>query len=222
MATFASPVSTATSAAPQPTAPADAVPAGLLTKTAPTAHPVHELIRQRWSPRAFTSQPVSADALATVFEAASWAASASNGQPWIFVFAHRADTADFERLLHSLVPPNQAWAKDAAVLVLALARTTNANGQPNKWAHHDVGAATTTLLLQATAQGLHGHVMAGFEAEKTRDVFALPAHIEPVTFIALGYQGAPELLAEPFLTRELAPRTRKPVSEIAFAGKPVF
>ena len=199
-----------------------APPPALPAKTAPTAHPVHELIRRRWSPRAFTSQPITDEEVATLFEAASWAASSANGQPWVFAYAHRADEANFQRLLDCLVPANQAWAKQAAVLVLALARTTLPNGKPNDWARHDVGAATTTLLLQATAQGLHGHVMAGFDAQKTRQVFTLPDNIEPVTFTALGHQGPPEQLEEPNRTREAAPRTRKPVSEIAFAGLPTF
>ena len=194
----------------------------LPTKPAPTAHPVHELIRSRWSPRAFTSQPISEEELMTLFEAATWAASSGNSQPWRFVYAHRADEANFQRLLSCLVPANQTWAKEAAVLVLALAQAMQPNGQPNLWARHDVGAATATLLLQATAQGLHGHVMAGFDADRTREAFALPADIEPVTFTALGHQGAPEQLEEPNRTRETEPRTRKPVSEVVFQGMPVF
>ena len=187
-------------------------------KPAPTRHPVHALIRERWSPRAFSAQALTADEAATLFEAATWAASAGNGQPWRFVYAHRADETAFERLLGCLVPANQVWAKDAALLVLTLAQTTLPNGNPNAWARHDVGAATTTLLLQATAMGLHGHAMAGYDAEKTRTAFALPPDVEPVAFVALGHQGAPDQLAEPNLTRETAPRTRKPVSEVAFEG----
>lgn len=194
----------------------------LPSKTAPTAHDVHELIRQRWSPRAFTSQPVTDEELATLFEAAMWAASAGNSQPWVFVYAHRTDKVNFQRLLSCLNPSNQTWAQHAAVLVLTLARTTMPNGSPNAWARHDVGAATTTLLLQATALGLHGHVMGGFDADKTAKAYNLPPNVEPVTFTALGHQGAPEQLEEPNRTRETAPRTRKPVSEVAFIGQPVF
>ncbi len=160
--------------------------------------------------------------MATLFEAATWTASSSNSQPWVFGYAHRADEANFQRLLECLVPANQVWARHAAVLVVALARTTFPTGKPNAWARHDVGAATTTLLLQATAQGLSGHVMAGFEADHTRQAFALPPDVEPVTFTALGYQGSPEELEEPNRTREAAPRTRKPVSEIAFKGVPIL
>ncbi len=192
-------------------------------KTAATTHPdVHALIRHRWSPRAFTDQPLPPATVDTLFEAASWAASASNHQPWRFVYAHRADEADFQRLLACLNPSNQTWAQHAAVLVLALAQTTLPTGKPNDWARHDVGAATTTLLLQATALGIYGHVMAGFDADKVRAAFALPPELTPVTFTALGYLGSADQLAEPNRTRELEPRTRKPIRDIAFAGKPTF
>lgn len=198
------------------------ISASLPTKVASTTHSVHELIRRRWSPRSFTSQPITTEEVLTLFEAATWAASASNSQPWVFVYAHRADAANFQRLLDCLVPANQAWAQHAAVLVLALARTVQPNGKPNEWARHDVGAATTTLLLQATAMGLHGHVMGGFDADKTRQAFRLPPEVVPVTFAALGHQGAPENLEEPNRTRETASRTRKTVSEIAFVDVPTF
>jgi nitroreductase len=193
------------------------------TKNAPTEHAVHPLLRARWSPRAFTPQALTDEELDTLFEAATWAPSSSNEQPWRFVYAHRHDEAAFQRLLDCLVPANQAWAKDAAVLVLSLARTTFAgSGKPNKWAWHDVGAATTSLLLQATAQGLHGHVMGGFDNEKTRAEFALPDDVEAVSFIALGHLGSPDQLEEPYRTREHGERKRKPVAEVTFAGQPSF
>ncbi len=193
------------------------------TKTAPTEHAVHPLLRARWSPRAFTPQPLTDDELATILEAATWAPSASNEQPWLFVYAHRHDEAAFQRLLDCLVPANQAWAKDAAVLVMSLARTTMAGtGKPNKYAWHDVGAATTSALLQATALGLHGHVMAGFEAEKARTAFALPQEIDVVNFTALGHIGSPEQLEEPYRSREHTERKRKPLAEVTFAGQPTF
>ncbi len=192
-------------------------------KVAPASSAVAELIRRRWSPRAFdATRPVAADTLHTLFEAASWAPSSSNEQPWLFAYAHRAD-AEFGKFLACLVPANQVWAKDAAVLVLALARTTTAaTGKPNAYAAHDTGAATTTLLLQATEMSLHGHVMAGFDKAKARVDFELPESVEPLTLIALGYLGDADALAEPLKGRELAPRTRKPVHEFAFQGKPVW
>ncbi|KAA9332046.1 nitroreductase family protein [Hymenobacter busanensis] len=185
-------------------------------KEAIATRPIHELIRKRWSPRAFTKQAVPQEALEQVFEAASWAFSAMNEQPWRYIYAHKEDTEAFNRILSCLVPANQLWAKDAPVLIISLAKTHFDNGQPNRTAMHDVGAANATLFLEATALGLHGHVLGGFDYAKTREEFALPAHLDPVAFIALGYVGAAEQLEEPFRSRETAPRSRKPVADFAF------
>lgn len=187
-------------------------------KHAPTTYPVHELIRQRWSPRSFASQPVAPDTLQQLFEAASWAASALNAQPWRYIYAHHADHDNFQKLVDCLLPGNQPWAKNAPVLILALANTQLDNGQPNPAALHDLGMANATLSLEATAQGLHTHFMGGFDRAKAQEVFRLPDTLQPVVMIALGYLGDAELLEEPFLSREKAARQRKPVAEIAFEG----
>ncbi|WP_210516145.1 nitroreductase family protein [Hymenobacter terricola] len=187
--------------------------------SAPTTYPVHDLIRSRWSPRSFSAQPVAPDTLNQVFEAASWAFSAMNAQPWQYIYAHKADTEAFQKILDCLMPGNQPWAKNAAVLVIALAKTQLDNGQPNGAALHDLGAANATLFLEATALGLHGHVMGGFDREKTRRDFNLPEGLTPVVILGLGYLGAADQLEEPFLSRETASRTRKPVSEFAFQNE---
>ncbi|OUJ74880.1 nitroreductase family protein [Hymenobacter crusticola] len=184
-----------------------------------TSYPVHELIRQRWSPRAFSAQPVAPEALEQVLEAASWAFSAMNEQPWRYIYAHKADTEAFERLVSCLLPANQAWAKHAPVLMLSLVKTHYDNGQPNRTAMHDVGAANANLFLEATALGLHGHVLGGFDIARTREVFNLPEGLEPVAFIALGYVGTPDQLDEPFRTRETAQRKRKALAEFAFRNQ---
>lgn len=193
-------------------------------KLAPTSHAaVASLLRRRWSPRAFDpTRAVDPETLATILEAATWAPSSGNEQPWLFAYAHRADEA-FATFFSCLTGGNRAWADRAAVLLVAMARMTAAGtGKPNAWAWHDVGAATTTLMLQATELGLYGHAMGGFDAARTREVFALPEHVQPTSFIALGYLGDEATLPEPFLTRERTPRTRKPLNEVAFQGKPVF
>jgi nitroreductase len=187
--------------------------------SAPTTYPVHELIRNRWSPRAYSTQPVEQEKLNQVFEAASWAFSAMNAQPWQYIYAHKADTEAFQRILDTLMPGNQPWAKNAQVLIIALANTQHANGQPNGAAMHDLGAANATLFLEATALGLHGHVMGGFDREKVRRDFNLPDNLTPGVVIALGYLGEAEQLEEPFLSREKAARTRKPVAEFAFQNE---
>jgi len=184
-----------------------------------TTYPVHELIRQRWSPRAFSAQPVAPEALEQVLEAASWAASAMNEQPWRYIYAHKSDTEAFNRLLSCLLPGNQGWAKHAPVLVLSLVKTHYDNGNLNRTAMHDVGSANATMFLEATALGLHGHIMGGFDMDRTRETFNLPEGLEPVVFIALGYVGAAEQLEEPFRSRETAPRKRKPLAEFAFQNQ---
>lgn len=187
-------------------------------KHAPTTYPVHELIRQRWSPRSFASQPVAYEALQQIFEAASWSASAINAQPWRYIYAHYADQENFQKMVDCLLPGNQPWAKNAPVLILALANTQFDNGQPNGAALHDLGMANATLSIEATALGLHTHFMGGFDHAHTKKVFNLPDTLQPVAFIALGYVGDAELLEEPFLSREKAARQRKSISEIAFKG----
>ncbi|GAA4459543.1 hypothetical protein GCM10023189_33400 [Nibrella saemangeumensis] len=185
-------------------------------KEAKTQYPVADFIRNRWSPRAFSSEAIPQDALNTLFEAASWASSAMNEQPWLFVYAHRGDEA-FQKFADALLPGNQVWAKHAAVLVLTLAhKNYTANGNPNKYYLHDTGAATANLMLQAANLDIYGHIMGGFDRQKTIESFNLPEHIEPVTFIALGYLGDPDELTEPFKSREHTPRHRKDLSEFVF------
>ncbi|MBC8082755.1 MAG: nitroreductase family protein [Hymenobacter sp.] len=188
-------------------------------KHATTTYSVLEPIRKRWSPRSFASAPVAPEALNQVFEAASWAASAMNEQPWRYIYAHQADQEAFRKMADCLLPGNQPWAKNAPLLILALAETHFANGNPNGSALHDLGLANGNLMLEATALGLHGHFMGGFDPARTKDLFGLPDTLQPVVFIALGYIGEAELLEEPFLSREKAPRQRKPVAEIAFRGQ---
>ncbi|WP_216688562.1 nitroreductase family protein [Hymenobacter siberiensis] len=183
---------------------------------APTTYPVHDLIRSRWSPRSYSAQPIAQDTLNQVFEAASWAFSAMNAQPWQYIYAHKADTTAFQKILDTLMPGNQPWAKNAPVLIIALAKTQFDNGQPNGAALHDLGAANATLFLEATAMSLHGHVMGGFDREKLRQNFNLPDNVAPVAVLALGYLGEAELLEEPFLSREKAARNRKPLVEFVF------
>ena len=189
------------------------------SRHATTDFPVLDVIRQRWSPRAFAEQPVPEPALQQVFEAAAWAPSAMNEQPWRYIYAHREDAAAFQQLFDCLLPGNQPWARHAPVLVLALTKTDFANGTPNAAALHDLGLANSHLILEATALGLHGHFMGGFDADKARQTFGLPADLQPVVMLALGYLGQAEQLQEPFLSREQAPRQRRPVASFAFAGQ---
>ncbi len=192
-----------------------------LKKPADADHPIHELIRARWSPRAFADKPVPKEKLLSVLEAARWSASSNNGQPWAFILAAKEDGAEHQRLVDCLKPGNQGWAKDAAILMLTFARTKwEGEDRLNRTAQHDLGLAAATLTLQAEAEGLVVHQMAGIEIGKIRETYDVPAVYEPVSAIAIGYQGeVDDLDSETFREREVAPRVRKTLSEFVFSGK---
>jgi nitroreductase len=186
-------------------------------KHAPDGAGVEHLIRRRWSPRAFADKEVSADDLKKLFEAARWAASSFNEQPWRFLVGRRGDET-YKKIFGALVEFNQSWAKSAPVLVLSAAKKTfSASGQPNRYGLHDTGAATTLLSLQATANGLHTHSMAGFDAEQARASFAIPSDYDIGAVTALGYFGDPESLPDQMQKTEVAPRQRKPLEEFVFS-----
>jgi nitroreductase len=190
-----------------------------LGKPAPAGHPIHALLRERWSPRAFADRPVPVEALASLFEAARWAPSSFNEQPWAYLVAPRQDGADFQRLLACLVPGNQAWASAAPVLALSVAKLAfDRNGRPNRHAFHDVGLASAQLTLQAAALGLAVHQMAGFDVGQARRAYGIPEGWEPAAAIALGYPADPVTLPEDLRQREVQPRRRKGLEEFVFSG----
>lgn len=190
-----------------------------MQKPAETAHPIHDLLARRWSPRAFADRPVAPDILKSLWEAARWAPSSANAQPWSFLVATRDDAQEFGRMLGCLVEGNQIWAKQAPVLMISVAAKLDRDKDPNAHAWYDVGQAVMGLSVQATALGLFVHQMAGILPDKIREVYQIPDSHEPVTGIALGYPGTPEQLPDKLRQRELAPRTRKPIGEFVFAGR---
>lgn len=191
-----------------------------MQKPAPTNFPVHDLIRDRWSPRAFAAKPVEPAVLASLFEAARWAPSSNNEQPWAYLVATKADAENFAKTLSVLVEFNASWAKDAPVLVLAVAGLKfQANRTPNRNAFYDTGAATALLSVEATFRGLAVHQMAGFDPAKAKQVFEIPEDWEPIAAIAIGYSGDPKLLPQKLHDREVAPRTRKPLTEFVMSGR---
>ncbi len=190
-----------------------------LRKPAKTASPIHDLLAHRWSPRAFDSRPVDPDKLRSLFEAARWAPSSFNAQPWYFIVATKDDPENFQRVLDCFVERNQAWAKNAPVLAVSVAKMQFDNAKPNRHAFHDVGQATANLALQATALGLEIHQMAGIDPEKARQIFGIPEGYEAVAGIALGYPGDPASLPDQLRERELAPRERKPLDAFVFTGR---
>ena len=179
---------------------------------------IHALIEERRSPRAFEDREVTEEQLETLFEAARWAPSAMNEQPWRFIYATKQDKENFNRLFSCLVEGN-SWAQKASALFITVAKKSyDYDGSPNSHAWHDVGLASGNLLLQATDLGLHVHMMGGFKAAKAREVLGIPEGYEPVAMGAIGYAGDPDTLPEALKKRELAPRTRKPLEELVFRG----
>ena len=190
-----------------------------MQKPAANDCPIHDLIRERWSPRAFADKPVAADVLRSVFEAARWAPSSNNEQPWSYLVATKEDKENFAKTLEVLVEFNAGWAKHAAVLAIGVARLAFAkNNAPNRNASYDLGAATALLSIEATARGLRVHQMAGFDPEKARRAFGIPPEWDAFAAMAIGYPGEPASLPDSLKVREMAPRTRKPVSDFVMSG----
>lgn len=182
-------------------------------KTAQTKHPVIDLIKHRWSPRSFTTQPITEKDIQTILEAGSWAPSANNTQPWRYIYAHHG-TEGFQKLLSALVPGNQPWAKNAAILIAAVGiRELPDTLQKQPYYMHDIGMANSFILLQAASMNIYGHMMGGFNKVQIAEELSLPANEEPVAMIALGYLGDAASLEEPYKSRELAPRSRKQPAE---------
>lgn len=186
-------------------------------KRAVTEHDITDVLAKRWSPRAFADRPVEPDKLCQLFEAARWAASSYNEQPWRYLVATKEDPEAYERLLKCLGTFNQQWAQTAPVLMLGFYKTTfSRNGKPNRCAPHDLGAASAQLTAQATALDLYVHQMAGIEMDTIRDTYNVPDDFEPMAALAVGYLGDPDVLPEKLAKREQAERTRRPLNETVF------
>ncbi|SMH49673.1 Nitroreductase [Rathayibacter oskolensis] len=191
----------------------------LMTLTAPrtasTSAPILEVLAERWSPRSYDSSvEISDETLTSLLEAARWSPSASNTQPWRFIVARRG-TPEFDRIVANLMGFNAVWAGSAAVLIVALTETVDAEGKARPWAVYDLGQAVAHLSIQAHHEGLHVHQMAGFEKDGIRDAFGVDERFEPVTVAAVGVLAAPEELPNDKLReREIAPRTRLGLDEL--------
>lgn len=189
-------------------------------KAAVTGHPILKLLATRWSPYGFKDRLVSSSDLRSLFEAARWAASSYNEQPWNYLVATKEHPDDFERLLSCLVEGNQAWAKSAPVLALGVVSLRFVkNQQDNRAAQHDLGLASANLVMEATSRDLSVHQMIGLLPDKARELYNIPPHYEALTALAIGYKADPDGLPDALKTRDLAPRQRKPLSEFVFTGK---
>jgi len=192
-----------------------------MQKPAITQVNIHEVIANRWSPRAFDAKKaVTKEQIIALLEAARWAPSCFGDQPWRFIVWNKFDDdSAWQQAFDCIVPANQTWVKDVPVLILACADTLFSHNQsPNRWAQYDTGAAVENLCLQAASMGLVTHQMGGFNADKTREVFAIPAQYTPMAMLAVGFQGDANALPEELKARELAERNRKPLGELFFNG----
>ena len=189
----------------------------MFEKPARTDHPIFDLLARRWSTRAFAGRGVDTETLASLFEAARWAPSSGNGQPWSYLVATKENPAEHERMAGVLTPGN-AWARKAPVLAISVASLHRAD-KPNRTAHHDLGLANENLVIQAVSMGLAVHMMAGFHVDMAREVFEIPANYDPLAMMAIGYPGDPESLPEDLRAKDLAPRQRKPIREFVFGGR---
>lgn len=191
-------------------------------KHASADHEIHDLIRRRWSPRAFdATRDVARADLLRLFEAARWAPSSMNEQPWRFIVTDRRSTPDaFRALYGALTGRNPGWAGSAPVLALvAVRKTFEAFDAANESAWYDAGQAVALLLIQATSMDLSVRQMEGFDRERARQALAVPAPFEPAIVMAIGYAGEPDSLAlEKHRVAETKPRSRKALGQIVFEG----
>lgn len=190
----------------------------LPTKPAQTSVPLNELISNRWSPRAYSDRPVAREDLLAVLEAARWAASCSNMQPWRYIVTTREDKVEHQRMVNCLKAGNQEWAPVAPVLMIVLAKLTRPNGDDNRHAFYDTGAASALLTIEAAARGLFARQMAGIEVDKVRETYSVPDDHGVVAGLALGYQGEPENLPAHRQEPETEARSRNPLNEMVFSA----
>ncbi|MDO9253942.1 MAG: nitroreductase family protein [Bacteroidales bacterium] len=182
-----------------------------------TDYSVHPLIASRWSPRAYDTKPVEREKLQRIFEAARWTASSNNLQPWYFMVGLKGDEV-YQKIFDSLVEFNQMWSVNAPVLVLAIAKTTNAKGEPNNIFAYDLGQSVATLSLQAMEEGVYTHQMGGFDTSAATLALAIPEEYKILVVFTLGYLGNAGILHPNLQRLEMSPRSRRPVRESVFTG----
>ncbi len=180
---------------------------------------LHNLISDRWSPRAFDDRSVDYDQIHLLFEAAKWAPSAMNSQPWRFIFATK-DMPDYKVFLDLMSEANQIWASTAPLLVMPLAQVISTyKNRPNRLAFYEAGMAVGNLLAQATAMGLMVHQMSGYDMERAKEALVIPTRYEPMTIMAIGYKGDSSRLPKDVAEWENRERTRLEISKFLVQGR---
>jgi nitroreductase len=181
---------------------------------------LHPLLAERWSPLAFSPEPIDPATVDLLLEAARWAPSSFNEQPWRYIYATIDNAEAHAQLVSCLVPGNQEWAQSAPFLAVSVAKLTfTRGGKPNPYAWHDVGQATMSIVTEAMAHGLVAHQMGGILPDRIREIYAIPEDFAPVAGLAIGRHGDPALLSPALQAREAGPRTRRPASELFFHNR---
>ena len=191
-----------------------------MIKKANTKHKVIELIKNRWSPRSFSNKAIDQESIKSLFEAASWAASAFNEQPWRFIYAMKDNNTIYNKILATLIEWNQNWAKAAPLLILTIAKLNfSHNNEPNRTTFYELGQAIGQLGLQASSMDLFVHQMSGFDHKKAEKDFNIPTGYTAISVLAVGYLGKAEDLSEDLKKMELTPRTRNELNSFVFEGE---
>jgi len=181
---------------------------------------INKLINKRFSTRAYSEKPVEEEKLIKLFEAARWAPSSMNEQPWRFIVVSKNENDGFQKLFNTLSEGNKIWADKVPVLILVLAKkTVERTGRNNRHSWYDTGAAVALVSMQATEMDLFVHQLGGFNANESAELFEVPDEFEPVIVLAVGYHGNPDELPENLKARENAVRKRKSIDEIVFNEK---
>jgi nitroreductase len=189
-------------------------------KIRPVDHDIHELLKRRWSPRAFDDRSIAPDKLRRIFEAARWSPSCFNEQPWRFIVGVKGEGDTYDRISEALKPGNRRWTHTAPVLAFICGKKTfTRNDKPNNWHVYDAGQAAAHLTIQAMSEDVFVHQMAGFSVEKARELFRIPDDYAVVTAMAMGYVGDPAQLPEELRKSEAAPGSRRPLTETVFGDE---
>lgn len=190
-----------------------------MKKPTPNNYPILKAFKQRWSPRAYSDKPVEKEKIQSIFEAARWAPSARNEQPWRFIVGIKGDES-WDKIFETLVEWNQQWTQQAPVLILNIGKKFyDFKHLENDTYQYDTGQAVAMLVTEVVNQGLIGHQMSGFSAEKASELFEISDDYQPISVTAVGYSGDPKLLPEDMYTSEMEERKRRPIDETVFAGK---
>ena len=189
-----------------------------MSKTAKTSVEINSVLASRWSPRAFSDKPIAVNKLLKMFEAARWAPSSMNDQPWQFIFGNKGNET-YQNLFETLGEFNQMWAKNAPALILCCGIKTRDDNTQNSAYKYDVRQAVAHLSIQAMSDQIYVHQMSGFSSQKAIELFEIPNHIEPLSILAIGYLGNPQILHPRMQKSEIADRERKPLNDFVFQNK---